>query len=156
MSKDSSNSIRGIFIILIFCSTFLLGGDNIAQFVPNSQMNMFDTPMKTFFGNFEQLLYVPFFFYSGFGIFETYKNLGKEYAKKVININIKEMEGTKLKKEDEIGMRNDDAQIRYLESKIIEDRNIINDTENNETMRKFNDSMETSKQWIRKFLPEIV
>ena len=51
---------------------------------------------------------------------------------------------------------NDDAQIRYLESKIIEDRNIINDTENNETMRKFNDSMETSKQWIRKFLPEIV
>ena len=83
MSKDSSNSIRGIFIILIFCSTFLLGGDNIAQFVPNSQMNMFDTPMKTFFGNFEQLLYVPFFFYSGFGIFETYKNLGKEYAKKI-------------------------------------------------------------------------
>ncbi len=82
MSKDSSNSIRGIFIILIFCATFL-GGSAFSGFVPQSQMNMFDTPMKTFFGNFEQLLYVPFFFYSGFGIFETYKNLGKQYARKI-------------------------------------------------------------------------
>ena len=51
---------------------------------------------------------------------------------------------------------NDDAQIKYLESKIIEDRNIINDAEHNETMREFNDSMETSKKWIREFLPQIV
>ena len=82
MSKDSSNSIRGIFIILIFSATFL-GGTAFSGFVPDSSLNMFDTPMKSFFSNFEQLLYVPFFFYSGFGIFETYKNKGKEYAKKI-------------------------------------------------------------------------
>ena len=81
MSKDSSNAIRGIFIILIFCATFL--GGTFTGFASKDSMNMFDTPMLSFFSNFEQLLYVPFFFYSGFGIFETYKNLGKEYAKKI-------------------------------------------------------------------------
>lgn len=81
LQKDSTNAIRGIFIILIFCCTFL--GGAIHGFVPQSQMNMFDTPMKTFFSEFEQLLYVPLFFYSGFGIFETFKNYGKEYARKI-------------------------------------------------------------------------
>ena len=82
MSKDSSNGIRGIFIILIFTATFL-GGGAFAGFVPQSAMNMFDKPMQSFFQQFEQLLYVPFFFYSGYGIFETYKNKGKDYAKKI-------------------------------------------------------------------------
>ena len=77
ISKDSSNGIRGIFIVLIFCATFL------NNFASKDPMNMFDRPMQSFFNNFEQLLYVPFFFYSGFGIFETYKKLGKQYAKRI-------------------------------------------------------------------------
>ena len=77
LSKDSSNAMRGIFIILIFCATFMT-----SHFTKDT-VNMFDKPMLSFFSNFEQLLYVPFFFYSGFGIFETYKNLGKQYAKKI-------------------------------------------------------------------------
>ena len=77
LSKDSSNAIRGIFIVLIFCATFMTG-----HFTSDAP-NMFDRPMDSFFSNFEQLLYVPFFFYSGFGIFETYKNLGKQYARRI-------------------------------------------------------------------------
>ena len=82
VSKETSNSIRGIFIILIFCATFL-GGGTISGFVPQGEINLFDKPMQSFFQQFEQLLYVPFFFYSGFGIFETYKNKGKKYAKRI-------------------------------------------------------------------------
>lgn len=77
LSKDSSNAIRGIFIILIFCATFMT-----SHFTKDTA-NMFDKPMLSFFSNFEQLLYVPFFFYSGFGIFETYKNFGKQYARRI-------------------------------------------------------------------------
>ena len=77
VSKDGSNAIRGIFIVLIFLAAFL------NNFVNKDPLNMFDKPMVSFFNNFEQLLYVPFFFYSGFGIFETYKKLGKQYARRI-------------------------------------------------------------------------
>lgn len=74
LTKDNSNAIRGIFIILIFTSTFI--GSMTA-------INAVDAPMVYFVHNYEQLLYVPFFFYSGYGIFETFKNNGKEYARKI-------------------------------------------------------------------------
>ena len=77
LNKDSSNAIRGIFIVLIFCATFMT-----SHFTKDTA-NMFDRPMLSFISEYEQLLYVPFFFYSGFGIFETYKNLGKQYARKI-------------------------------------------------------------------------
>ena len=82
MSKDSSNAIRGIFIILIFTSIFL-GGGAFKGFVDADKLNLFDKPLVSFFSQFEQLLYVPFFFYSGFGIFETFKNKGKKYARRI-------------------------------------------------------------------------
>ncbi len=74
LTKSSSNSIRGIFIILIFTGTFI---GRISDY------NMFDGPMVYFVHHYEQLLYVPLFFYSGFGIFETFKNNGREYARKI-------------------------------------------------------------------------
>ena len=74
LSKESSNSIRGIFIVLIFTSTFI--GSMTA-------VNQLDGPMLYFKQNYEQLLYVPFFFYSGYGIFETFKNTGREYARRI-------------------------------------------------------------------------
>ena len=74
LTKDSSNAIRGIFIVLIFTSTFI---------GTMSSINAFDGPMVYFVKNYEQLLYVPFFFFSGFGIFETFKNNGREYARKI-------------------------------------------------------------------------
>lgn len=74
LTKNSSNVIRGLFIILIFTSTFI---------GTMSTVNKFDTPMVYFVHHYEQLLYVPFFFYSGYGIFETFKNNGREYARKI-------------------------------------------------------------------------
>lgn len=74
LTKDSTNAIRGIFIVLIFTSTFI--GSMTA-------INQFDGPMIYFKQNYEQLLYVPFFFYSGYGIFETFKNHGKAYARRI-------------------------------------------------------------------------
>jgi hypothetical protein len=47
----------------------------------------------------------------------------------------------------------DDAQIAYLESQIIKDRNNV---EESDTLRKFNKSKEVSKDWIKTFLPQIV
>ena len=74
LTKDNSNAIRGIFIILIFTSTFI---------ATMSSFNKLDGPMVYFVKNYEQLLYVPFFFYSGYGIFETFKIHGKAYARKI-------------------------------------------------------------------------
>ena len=47
----------------------------------------------------------------------------------------------------------EDAQRRYLESMIISEREVI---ENSETMKEFNKSKEISKEWIKKFLPELI
>ena len=85
LSKNTTNCIRGFFIILIVAAGFL-------NIIPASSLNAFDQPLKivalggTVPGTTLKLgglLFVPFFFYSGFGIFETFKNKGKEYARKI-------------------------------------------------------------------------
>ncbi len=76
LTKNSTNAIRGIFIILIAMALFLRN-------VTGTTYTRFDNPLFSFTSDYVQLLFVPFFFYSGFGIFETYKNLGREYARKI-------------------------------------------------------------------------
>ena len=78
IDKTYTLTIRGIFIVLIvLCSYFTVWINN------GGSLNRFDVPMEHFLLDFGQLLYVPFFFYSGFGIFETYRTQGKEYARKI-------------------------------------------------------------------------
>ena len=78
LKKDYTSTVRGIFIVLIvlcsYFSTWLNSGGSL---------NKFDVPMEDFLLNFGQLIFVPFFFYSGFGIFETYRNQGREYARRI-------------------------------------------------------------------------
>ncbi len=85
LNKSTTNCIRGFFILLIIICGLL-------NVIPAGTLNKFDTPLKILsLGGTVQglslslggLLFVPFFFYSGFGIFETYKNQGKEYARKI-------------------------------------------------------------------------
>ncbi len=78
IDKSYTLTIRGIFIVLIvLCSYFT------AWINSGGSLNRFDVPMERFLLDFGQLIYVPFFFYSGFGIFETYRTQGKEYARKI-------------------------------------------------------------------------
>ena len=74
--RDHTLAIRGIFILLIVLTTYILS-------IPSDSLNRFDTPMISFLTKFGQLLFVPFFFYSGFGIFETFKTQGKKYALRI-------------------------------------------------------------------------
>ena len=78
IDKTYTLTIRGIFIVLIvLCSYFAVWINS------GGSLNRFDVPMEHFLNDFGQLIYVPFFFYSGFGIFETYRTQGKEYARRI-------------------------------------------------------------------------
>lgn len=79
LSKQTTNCVRGFFIILIVAVGFL-------NLIPASSINNFDAPLSILsLGgmSFGGLLFVPFFFYSGYGIFETYKEKGKKYARRI-------------------------------------------------------------------------
>lgn len=76
LTKNSTNAIRGIFIILIAMALFLRN-------VSGTTYSQFDTPLFSFSSDYVQLLFVPFFFFSGYGIFETFKDLGKSYARRI-------------------------------------------------------------------------
>ena len=85
LNKNTTNCIRGFFIILIVAASLL-------SFIPRGSGNMFDEPLRilSLGGTIEGstlslggLLFTPFFFYSGYGIFETFKNNGREYARRI-------------------------------------------------------------------------
>ena len=85
LSKNTTNSIRGFFIVLIVAT-------GILKLIDQSTLNQFDTPLMIFsLGSTPYqtslslggLLFAPFFFYSGYGIFQTFKERGKEYARKI-------------------------------------------------------------------------
>ena len=77
LQKDSTLTIRGVFIILIVLATY------VGTIAGSSSLNQFDVPMVGLVSRFGQMMFVPFFFYSGFGIFKTYKTEGKEYARRI-------------------------------------------------------------------------
>ena len=76
LQKDSTLCIRGIFILLIVISTYV-------GTLSKTSVNQFDAPMLGLVSRFGPILFVPFFFYSGYGIFKTYKTEGKEYARRI-------------------------------------------------------------------------
>lgn len=85
LSKATTNSIRGFFIVLIVAT-------GILKLIDPSTLNQFDIPLTIFsLGSTPYqttlslggLLFAPFFFYSGYGIFQNYKERGKQYARKI-------------------------------------------------------------------------
>ena len=85
LNKSTSYSIRGFFIVLIVAT-------GILKLIEPGTLNRFDAPLTIFsLGTTSDqlsislggLLFAPFFFYSGYGIYQTFKERGKEYARKI-------------------------------------------------------------------------
>ena len=75
LSKDSTNSIKGIFILLIVISHSL-------QYVRKSGYSftgMGDMIFNSFFAFLGQLVVIMFLFYSGYGVGESYKRKKQDY-----------------------------------------------------------------------------
>lgn len=70
LSKEQTQTIKGIFVITIFFSHF-------CSYVVFDKW--LDMPMKTYCSWLGQLMVVPFLFYSGYGIFESVKKKGMGY-----------------------------------------------------------------------------
>ena len=70
LSKEQTQTIKGMFVITIFFSHF-------CSYVVFD--NWFDMPMKTYCSWLGQLMVVPFLFYSGYGVFESVKKKGMDY-----------------------------------------------------------------------------
>lgn len=62
ISKETSNAVKGVFVFIVFCSHF--GG-----YIQSYRFKM------------AQLMVVMFFFYSGYGIYESVKRRGTDYIK---------------------------------------------------------------------------
>ena len=77
LSKDSTNSIKGIFILLIVISHSL-------QYIKASGYafdDFGDLWFLQFFSRLSQLVVVMFLFYSGYGVSESIKSKGETYVK---------------------------------------------------------------------------
>lgn len=74
LDRDVTLSICGIFAIVIFCSHFL-------SYIDKSSLNAFDKPLLFLTSSLGQLMVAPFLFYSGFGVFESFKSKGESYTK---------------------------------------------------------------------------
>lgn len=73
LSKDSTNAINGIFVLLVF----LKHACDQAKLSPG----VFDKPYLTFGENMGQLVVTAFLFYSGFGIMRSIMSKGMPYVK---------------------------------------------------------------------------
>ena len=71
LSQDVSNSIKGIFAIIILFS-------HIRGYITLSPNNIFDTSFNTIISYIGQLMVAIFLFYSGYGIMESIKKKKKE------------------------------------------------------------------------------
>ena len=76
LQKNSTLTIRGVFILLIVICSYVGA-------ISSSSLNQFDVPMVNFVARFGDMMFVPFFFYSGYGIFKTYLTEGKQYARRI-------------------------------------------------------------------------
>lgn len=70
ISKETTTSIKGIFVILVFLT-------HVIQYV--SFNSIIDTPYNIIQYKMGQLIVCMFFFYSGYGIYESIKNKGSKY-----------------------------------------------------------------------------
>lgn len=70
MDIPTSQTVKGFFVILVFLSHF-------SAYVTVS--DPVDTPLISFCRFFGQLIVTPFFFYSGYGVYESVKKKGKGY-----------------------------------------------------------------------------
>jgi hypothetical protein len=71
-SKDVTNSVKGIFIWLVFLRHFS------DYFRSDSTIDLLGVIFSSILG---QMIVACFLFYSGFGVFESFKKKGLEYAK---------------------------------------------------------------------------
>ncbi len=74
LSIEDTTSIKGIFVLLVFCSHFIQYYDLVTT-IDQGYM-----PFRKFLG---QLVVVMFLFYSGYGILESIKKKGVNYVKKI-------------------------------------------------------------------------
>ena len=72
LSISTTQSIKGFFVITVFFSHF-------CSYVTLDKW--YDTPMQAYCHWLGQLMVVPFFFYSGYGIFESVQKKGLPYIK---------------------------------------------------------------------------
>ena len=77
MSKDNTNTIKGIFVILVFFS-------HSSQYIGvNNLTGTFDAPYVTMQNFLGQMIVSAFLFYSGFGIMESITKKGFDYVKTI-------------------------------------------------------------------------
>lgn len=74
MSKDRTNAVKGIFVLLILFSHF-------EQYVTLS--GVYDFPYLELKQHLHQMVVAMFLFYSGYGIMESIKTKGVEYVKNI-------------------------------------------------------------------------
>ena len=77
LSKDSTNSIKGIFILLIVISHALPYITRCGYAYSRTG----DSLLMTFFYILSQMVVVMFLFYSGYGVSESFKSRGEPYVK---------------------------------------------------------------------------
>lgn len=79
LKKEYTDSIKGIFIIVVFYSHILpFLEDAGAEFSP-----ILDNPSNRLIHRIGQLMVVMFLFYSGYGVMESIKNKGDKYVKAI-------------------------------------------------------------------------
>lgn len=77
LSKDKTNSIKGVFILLIVLTHSI-------PYITNNGYEfdaLGDSLFFSFLSHLSQLVVVMFLFYSGYGVCESYKSKGKEYVR---------------------------------------------------------------------------
>lgn len=74
LSLEKTTSIKGIFIILVFFSHF-------NKYV--SYENVLDIRYYQIIGIIGQIMVIPFFFYSGYGVIESIKKKGDKYVSSI-------------------------------------------------------------------------
>ena len=77
LSRNQTDSIKGIFILFVFVS-------HAFQYVQRCGYDfssLIDMPMKSLTSQLGQLMVVMFLFYSGYGVLEAVKNRGCDYLK---------------------------------------------------------------------------
>lgn len=73
LNRNVTISVTGIFAVIIFCSHFF-------GYIDESSLNILDKPLYLLTTILGQLMVSPFLFFSGYGVFESFKKKGDEYA----------------------------------------------------------------------------
>ena len=72
LSVETTSTIKGIFVVLIFASHF----SSYVQY-----QAFYDTSLKNVCSFLGQLIVIPFLFYSGYGVYESFKKKGETYIR---------------------------------------------------------------------------